>query len=304
MSYSPIDLSQLPSPDVVEMVDFEQLLEQRKAYLLSLYPAEQQEELAVRLALESEPLNKLLQELTYREVLLRQRVNDATRSTMLAYASGNDLENLGALLGVSRLIVTPGNPGAVPPIATVYEADSRYRQRIQLALEGFSTAGPVGAYTFHSLSASPQVKDVAITSTVPGVVSVTVLSTSGNGEPDAPLLATVLAALNDEDVRPLCDTVEVLPATLVNYQVEAVLTFYAGPDMNLVKTAAIAAVNQYVSEHHRLGYDVTRSGLFAALHQPGVQNVQLINPAADIVIESTEAAYCTSVTVTGDTSDV
>ena len=38
-----IDLSQLPAPDVVEQLDYESLLEERKTTLISLYPADQQE---------------------------------------------------------------------------------------------------------------------------------------------------------------------------------------------------------------------------------------------------------------------
>lgn len=302
--FSPIDLSQLPAPDVVEPLDFEQLLVERKAYLVSLYPVVEQAAIAARLALESEPLNKLLQEMAYRELLLRQRINDATRAVMLAYAMDNDLDNLGALLNVARLLITPANPAAQPPQAAVFEANSRYRQRIQLALEGFSTAGPIGAYTFHALSASALVKDVAITSHTPGIVTVTVLSTVADGTPDAALLASVDAALNDEDVRPLCDTVEVEGAEIIAYQVSAELTFYSGPDKALVKAAAEAAAQQYVEEHHRLGHDITRSGLFAALHRPGVQNVQLTQPATDVPINSAQAAYCTAITVSGEVSDV
>jgi phage-related baseplate assembly protein len=302
--FSPIDLSQLPAPDVVEALDFEQILAERTAYLVSLYPAEQQAAIAATLALESEPLTKLLQEHTYREVILRQRINDATRASMLAYAVDADLDNLGALLNLSRLLVSAAEPDATPPQPAVYETNTRYRQRIQLSLEGFSTAGPVGGYTFHALSASAQVKDVSITSHTPGIVTVTVLSTLANGNPSAELLAEVTAALNDEDVRPLCDTVEVQAAQIIEYQVIAELTFYAGPDLALVRAAAEAAVRAYVDAHHRLGHDITRSGLFAALHQPGVQNVLLNSPAADVIIDNLTAAYCTAVTVTGEVRDV
>ena len=72
-----IDLSQLPAPDVVETLDFETILAERKATLVSLYPEEQQEAVARTLALESEPLVKYLEENAYREVIWRQRVNDA-----------------------------------------------------------------------------------------------------------------------------------------------------------------------------------------------------------------------------------
>ena len=44
MSVTPIDLSQLPSPDVVETIDYETLLAARKARFVSLYPADEQAE--------------------------------------------------------------------------------------------------------------------------------------------------------------------------------------------------------------------------------------------------------------------
>ncbi len=43
------------------------------------------------LELESEPATKLLQENAYRELLLRQRINEAAQAVMVAYAMGGDL---------------------------------------------------------------------------------------------------------------------------------------------------------------------------------------------------------------------
>lgn len=48
-----IDLNQLPAPDVVEELDFETILAERKATLISLYPEDQQEAVARTLTLES-----------------------------------------------------------------------------------------------------------------------------------------------------------------------------------------------------------------------------------------------------------
>ncbi|HEJ6164799.1 TPA: baseplate J/gp47 family protein [Pseudomonas aeruginosa] len=301
---SPIDLSQLPAPNVVEQIDFEQLFAERKASTIALWPADKQAEIAATLELESEPLTKLLQESAYREVILRQRINDSCRAVMLAFAGGNDLDHLGALFEVERLVVIPADPSATPPVAEVMEDDNRYRQRIQLALESITTAGSRGSYIFHTLSASASVKDATIARPVPGTVRVTVLANSGTGIPSADLLSTVSAALNDEDVRPLCDTVEVAAAQITNYSVSATLSFYSGPDMALVRDAAEAAVRKYVDEHHRLGHDIVRSGLFAALHQPGVQNVTLTSPAADVVIDDSHAAYCTAISVVAGGNDV
>ncbi|HCM9495843.1 TPA: baseplate assembly protein, partial [Enterobacter hormaechei subsp. hormaechei] len=41
-----VDLNQLAAPDVVEVLDYETILAERKATLVSLYPEEQQEAVA------------------------------------------------------------------------------------------------------------------------------------------------------------------------------------------------------------------------------------------------------------------
>ncbi|UNK26352.1 GPW/gp25 family protein [Serratia plymuthica] len=79
---SVIDLSQLPPPQVVETLSFENLLEERKARLLELYPDDQRAAIARTLELESEPIVMLLQENAYREVLLRQRINEAAQAVI------------------------------------------------------------------------------------------------------------------------------------------------------------------------------------------------------------------------------
>lgn len=56
-----VDLSLLAAPDVVDELDYETILAERKATLVSLYPEEQQEVVARTLTLESEPVVKLLQ---------------------------------------------------------------------------------------------------------------------------------------------------------------------------------------------------------------------------------------------------
>jgi phage-related baseplate assembly protein len=292
-AYSAIDLSLLPVPDVVETLDFEVILTAMKADLAARAP-----EIAAVLALESEPLVKLLEVAAYREVLIRARVNDAAKAVTLARAVGTDLDNLAALFGVTRLVIDPGDALAIPPVAATLESDADLRRRAQLALEGFSTAGPEGAYVFHALSADADVLDVSATSPTPGDVLVTVLSRTGSGAAGAPLLATVTTALNADDVRPLCDNVVVQSAAIVSYAITATLYFYPGPDSAVVLAAAQAAATAYAAAQHRLGRDVTLSGLFAALHQPGVQRVELTSPAASLTIGSAQASWCTAITLT------
>lgn len=298
-AFTAINLEKLPAPVIVERLAFEVILAEVKAWLIERMP-----ELAPVLDLESEPMMKVLEAWAYREALLRAEFDDAGRGNMLAFATGARLDHLGALFGVERAIVQEADPDAIPPVAEILEADARFRQRVQLSLEGFSTAGPLGSYVFWGMSASADVKDIGVASPTPGQVLITVLSAIGDGEPDAGLIATVQTALNADEVRPLTDEVIVEPATIVTYDLEAALTLYQGPDAEVVRSAAAAAVQAYVEEHHHLGHDITISGLHAALHQAGVQNVALASPAADIVIADDEAAFCSSVTVTVAGHDV
>lgn len=288
-----VDLSQLPAPDVVEQLDYESILTERKATLVSLFPAEQQEAVARTLALESEPLTKFLEENAYREVIWRQRVNEAARATMLAFAAGNDLDVIGANYNVSRLVITPADEEAFPPVAAVLESDSDFRLRIQQALEGLSVAGSVGAYEFHGRSADGRVADISVTSPQPACVTVSVLSREGNGAASDELLTVVRNALNDEDVRPVADRVTVQSASIVDYRINATLYLYPGPESEPVRSAAEAKLGAYITAQHRLGRDIRKSAIYAALHVEGVQRVELAAPVSDIVLDSTQASYCT-----------
>jgi phage-related baseplate assembly protein len=290
-AYTAIDLSQIPAPVVVETLSFETIF---AAMLADL----QARDATFDALVESDPAYKILEVAAYRELIIRQRVNDAARAVMLAYATGADLDQIGALFGVVRLTITEADPEAVPPVAAVMESDTDFRRRIQLSLEGFSTAGPEGAYVFHALAADGDVLDASATSPDPGEVLICVLSRTGDGEASTELLDAVEAALNDDSVRPLTDLVTVQSATIVDFTITATLHTYPGPDSAVVLAAANAALDDYLESVHRIGRDVTLSGIYAALHQPGVQRVTLSSPSANVTISATEAAHCTARTVT------
>jgi phage-related baseplate assembly protein len=290
MTFTAIDLSRVPAPQVVQTLSAEQILVEMLDDLLARHPQ-------FTALLESDPAIKLLEVAAYRELLLRQRINEAAQAVMLPYALGTDLDNLGSLFNVERLVIDPGDATAVPPVQPTYEEDPDFRYRIQLSLEGLSTAGPEGAYIYHALSASGQVLDASAISPTPGQVLVTLLSRIGNGVASPELQATVYAAINAESVRPLTDYVLVQSATITQYAIEATLYFYAGPDREVVLANAQAAAEAYAEAQHRLGRDVTLSGIYAALHQPGVQRVELTSPAASIVVGRQGATYCTGITL-------
>lgn len=290
-AYTQINLAQLSPPAVVEVLDYEIILAEMLADL-------QARDTSFSALVESDPAYKILEVCAYRELLIRQRINEAGRAVMIAYATGTDLDHIGANYGVARLLITPADDTTIPPTPATYEADDDFRTRIILSLEGYTTAGSRAAYIYHALSADGDVKDVAVASSAPGVVDVAILSRTGSGVASPALVSTVVAALNDEEVRPLCDEVSVGSAVIVNYAITASLTLLPGVGQEEVLAASIAAATAHAAAQHKVGRDITLSGVYAALHQSGVQNVTLTSPAADEVIAWNEAAYCTAVTVT------
>ncbi|MFV0662767.1 baseplate J/gp47 family protein [Denitromonas sp.] len=293
-----IDLSRLPAPNVIEPLDFETLLAERKARLLELTPEAEREAVAAVLALESEPITKLLQENAYRELALRQRINEAGKAVMLPWSKGTDLDNLAANYDLERFTLDPGDADAVPPMPPTYEPDDELRERSQLAYEGLSVAGPRLAYIKHGRDADPRVADISAVSPAPCTALITVLARDGDGTATADLLAAVDAALTDEDMRPLGDRVTVQSATVVPYTVDATLHLYPGPESEPIMAEAEARLQAYIAAHRRIGRDIRRSALYAVLHVEGVQRVELAEPAADVVIDTSQAAYCTGYTIT------
>ena len=283
-----IDLTRLPPPQVVEQVGYEELLATRKARLLDAAPPETRPAIEATLALDSEPLTMLLQESAYTELVLRQRINDAARATMLAYAQRGDLDHLCALLDVQRLVVSPANPDATPPTEAVMESDERLRYRAQMSLEGLSTAGSIDAYRFHALSADAGIADAAVDSPTPGVVRVVILGDTDVATPVQ--VAAVATALNAKRVRPLTDTVKVEAARVIVYSLRATVTIADGPDRDVVLADIRQRAAQTARDYRAIGRGVPRSALYAALHGAGVLGVSLTLPAVDMAADPL-AAY-------------
>ena len=298
-----VDLSKLDAPKVLEDLDFESLLADRKTEFIALFPQDERPFWQARLSLESEPITKLLQEVVYLQLMERNRINNAAKATMLAYASGSDLDVIAANYNVKRQVIQEANNNVTPKIPEILEDDTSLRLRTQLAFEGLSVAGPRSAYIFHALSAHPDVADVSVVSPQPANVTVTILSRNGQGEADENLLNVVRAKLNDDDIRPIGDRVIVQSAVIQSYEIRAKLHLYRGPEYEPIKAAALKKLTAYTEEKHRLGRDISLSGIYAALHLEGVQRVELISPTADIVLPSSKSAYCTAINLEIVTSD-
>ncbi|PNF13236.1 baseplate assembly protein [Enterobacter cancerogenus] len=294
-----IDLSELPPPEVIAALDYEVILSDVKAQMVSAYPEDQQDAIAAAMELESEPLNVIAQVIAYRELLLRQLVNDGAAACMLSHAVSTDLDNLAANNNTERLTVTE----ATDTTDAEMESDSKLRLRAQAAFEGLSVAGPTAAYEYFARSASGKVADAKASSPAPAEVIVSVLSSEGDGTASAELIATVNAALSDDSVRPVGDRLTVQSAEIVDYEIAATLYFYPGPESEPIADAAEEALQSWLADQGSIGRDVARSAIMAALHVQGVQRVEVQSPPANVVISDTQAARCTSVTITKGGTD-
>ncbi len=306
---SVIDLSQLPKPDCIQSVSFAAELQA----LLDLYTLGMREQLAddtFPVPLVSDPAYQILSTVAYRLGLQRQSINEACYATMLAYAAASDLDQIAATFGVIRL---------------AGETDARLRNRIQIALESWTTAGSRGSYEYHILSASASVLDVYIdrptfarvgnnaaftlqvthaarlSNPIPGDVAITLLIDPTATQ--ATVLAAVTAALSPDETIPLTDNPLILLPEIIEYELNVVLWCYPGPSTEPIMSTAKTDLEAYVAANYNLGRDIALSGVHAAAHKAGVQRVEC-NLTQNIVVQPWQAAKCTKITVTLGGRDV
>ncbi|MFD0726964.1 baseplate assembly protein [Lysobacter brunescens] len=284
--FTAIDVSRLPAPAAVEVLDFEVILADMVATLTNpdVFPQ-------FSAITESDPAYKVLIVCAYREMVLRQRINDATRQNMLAFATGSNLDHLAANLLITRKVLVPADPETNTP--AVMESDAELRRRVQLAPESYTTAGSAGSYVFHALGAHPDILDASVDSPEPGEVVVTILSRVGDGVPSTAARDAVVARLSGDTVRPLTDLVTVNNVTVVDYAIEAEIYTFEGPDSALVIAAAQANAEATRDALKRIARDIPLSAIYAALHVEGVSRVVLITPASSITIGPGEVGHCT-----------
>ncbi|KZN66831.1 baseplate assembly protein [Pseudoalteromonas luteoviolacea] len=332
-NFSAIDLSRLPAPNLIEPLSFEKIRAEILDDFKTRFPN-------AELNLVSDPVIKLVESFAYRELLLRQRINESAHSVLLANATSSELDYLGNRFGVERVLLVPADDSKIPPQQAEYESDERFRERIALALEGFSTAGPAGAYAFHAMKGSQHVKDVFVDAPqfayvdlseqvnnllppsarllvctndagltpdvltgaippepMPGDVAITLLTDQGNGHATEGVIEQVQAQLNKDNVRPLTDRVHIKSAEIVEFALDATLHIYPGMDGAALVNEAKQSLTAWLNQHHQLGHDISLSGLYAVLHQEGVQRVELHSPQWDISIKEHQAAFCSSVNI-------
>ncbi|AKL95024.1 phage baseplate J family protein [Clostridium aceticum] len=178
------------------------------------------------------------------------------------------------------------------------EDDENFRERIRLAPESYSVAGPAGAYEFFAKKYSSAIQDVRVFSPSAGVVDVRVLLE--NGEiPNEAFLLGLKESLSDKTIRPLTDHVIVGAPKAVEYDIE--LTYYILSE-NAASVTSIQgniqkAVNEYILwQKTKIGRDINPSELVARIRNAGAKRVEIIQPSF-IQLQNIEVAKEVNVSV-------
>jgi len=264
---------------VIEELSFETIFASMKADLLTRFP-----DIAPVLSLESSAAVKVMQVAAYRELLLRARTNDAARANLLAYASGSDLDHVGANSSpaVSRMLG---------------EDDERFRTRILLTVRA-RNVGSEARYRLIALSTSTQVRDaIAYREGRDPTVKVALLSTDPTGEASLSLINAVAQEFAKLDNRLVNGPVQVRSAVTSVVNVVATLTLNPNQPSTLLASAEAALRAAWAAEGG-LGRDLTRDWIRSRLMLPGVYSVAITTPAADVVKPPYEAASIGTVSLT------
>ncbi len=285
--YHAPDLSLLPAPALIDTISFEAILAAQKQWVLDRWAQVMATNTALppldTLGLETEPMTIILEAYADREVILRALINDKARAILLAYATGKDLDQVGALYPLAR---------------AAGETDASFRERVQMLPEGFSVAGPRGAYISWVRSYDPvAIPNAWAWSPRDGEVQVVIAGPGGADVSDA-VLAGVIGLFRQEDIAPLTDVITVRRALRVDYAVAGTIIVPRGPDPDVLKTNAIAAVQRYAAERCKIGVPAYLNGIIAAAKAAGVENVILTSPLADVLCDDTQIPNLTGVSLT------
>lgn len=309
--FTAINLQGLPPPNLIAPIAPEAELIEIRAEFAAKFPANHP--IHAALALESEPVNKILEVLAYRYSLKVSEINRTARSLMLAYATNADLDHVGVTYyRVERKVLQVEDLTTNPVTPEILEDDNDYRDRLALSVEAETKAGSAGAYLFHALSASPQVFNATVHSPAPTEVDVYL---SGQIEGDVLEQATktvgvdqvaiddVTRALTADDVRPMTDLVRVHNATAKAYEINAVIYIKAGISPQLILAQGLADLRAYLRTEFKPGRRIATSRIIGALDVNGVSRIELISPATDVLVDVSQVAHCTSYDITAVSSN-
>ncbi|TBN10869.1 baseplate assembly protein [Agrobacterium cavarae] len=284
--YAPtsIDISRLPAPQAIEALDFEALYDAFKVRFLAFW--DQQRAINPALPaydvhkLETDPAGIVGEAWSYLRLMDRQRVNDAFRALLAAYAKGGNLEAIAAGRNVARLVIVPATSSA----AAIVEGDEALLRRYLLSFD-VPASGSAGRYLYDAWTAWPQSPDKALglwDARVNGRAihgrlgdtDVVVIGPEGR-LPTTAELATVRAAVTHPNRAPEAVAISVMSASRVEYSVSLVLEVPAvGPSPDVLQAEAIKRVIAAAKDRSLIGGEVPEGLLSGSAFGTGIIKVR------------------------------
>lgn len=302
------DLGRIPPPNAYVPVEHDVILRDILSYFRSKNPA-------YTSIVEGDPGYSVLEAIAYAVTLIRGWVNDSVLATMVLYASGADLDNLGVLFAKSR---------------RVDETDEDFRLRIVASLE-IIVPGSIDWYRSYAIESSEtgEVVDVSVVRKAdpanPGrdIAGSIVLYVQSKDDaiPTTALLQTVknyVDATGASDTRTsvekeaarkrrfICDNVEVEPIFVQPYVLRAKIVPSLGFEKQLILEKVHNIAQEFVDNHERINRKILLSDIYSALNIEEVREVVVISPTTTIESSDNEVlvAFREQAIYTGETDGI
>lgn len=163
--------------------------------------------------------------------------------------------------------------------------DDEYYDILRASMDGYSSAGAKGAYEYFARRVNTSIGDVIAVSPSAGNVDIYVLMEDGTIAPTE-VKNAVLAACNENTVRPLTDHVSVKDASSVTYNIN--FTYYISNGTTKSATEIEAdvqkAVNAYIEwQEAKFGRDINPDKLRELLYETGIKRIVLSAPTFTVL---------------------
>ena len=167
--------------------------------------------------------------------------------------------------------------------------DDEFYDLLLLGQDAYTSAGARGAYEYYAKSVSTDIRDIVVNSPSPCVVNIYAVMKDGSLA-SSEMKAAILAACNDEEIRPLTDQVSVEDAEEVTYNIT--MTYYLSRDSTesaaTIQANVEAAVQEFISwENGRIGRDINPSKLNQLVIDAGAKRTVITSPTYTVLKNGT-----------------
>ena len=167
--------------------------------------------------------------------------------------------------------------------------DDEFYDLLVTGQDAYTSAGARGAYEYYTRRVSTDIRNVVVNSPEPCVVNIYAVMKDGTLA-SAEMKAAILAACNDEDIRPLTDQVSVEDAELVTYNIT--MTYYLSRDSTesaaVIQEKVEAAVQEFISwENGQIGRDINPSKLNQLVVAAGAKRTVITSPTFTVLKNGT-----------------